>query len=76
MSAYTVIACDAEVAPGDRCMAEDSPPGLPAAATEARARLAREGWRRRRDPATGRLLDLCPTHATPTTTATEETDCG
>ena len=52
-------------------MTEDSPPGLPAAATEARTRLAREGWRRRRDPATGRLLDLCPTHAT--STATKET---
>lgn len=65
MSAYVVIACDAETVPGERCMTEDSPIGLPQYATEARARLAREGWRRTRD---GR--DLCPDHAAPDTEET------
>lgn len=55
MSAYSVIACDAETSPGERCMSEDSPLGIPKSATEARRRLAREGWRRTRD---GR--DICP----------------
>ena len=55
MSSYAVIACDAETSPGSQCMAEDSPVGLPKSATDARRRLAREGWRRTRD---GR--DICP----------------
>lgn len=58
MTAYSVIACDAKVPALGRCMTEDSPPGSPRSATEARRRLKREGWRRAPD---GR--DLCPKHA-------------
>jgi hypothetical protein len=56
VSAYITIACDAERTPGDRCMAEDSPPGSASrTGTAARTRLRREGWRHTRD---GR--DICP----------------
>lgn len=55
MTAYAAIACDVETSPGDRCMSEDSPLGMPQSATHARALLAREGWHRTR---TGR--DICP----------------
>lgn len=55
MSAYAMIACDAETSPGTSCMTEDFPPGLPQSAQEARARLARQGWHRTR---TGQ--DICP----------------
>lgn len=58
MTAYAVIACDARVPGLGQCMTEDSPPGSPQDPSEARRRLAREGWRRTRD---GR--DLCPEHA-------------
>jgi hypothetical protein len=60
VSAYAVIACDAEVPGLGRCMTEDTPLGEPRTATEARRRLRREGWQRAAD---GR--DLCPEHATP-----------
>lgn len=54
MSTYAVIACDVEISPGERCMTEDSPPGLPRSATKARALLARQGWHRTRHG------DVCP----------------
>lgn len=49
------FAGDAETSPGWQCMTEDSPPGMPRTVTQARQRLARDGWRRTRD---GR--DICP----------------
>jgi hypothetical protein len=48
VSAYAVIACDV-VTDGGECMSEDSPPGLPKSATDARRRLKREGWHRTKD---------------------------
>lgn len=55
MTAYAVIACDAEVPGLGRCMTEDSPLGEIQSVTKARARLRTAGWHRTR---TGR--DICP----------------
>lgn len=59
--AYLVIRCD-----GDDCYAETHTPHHVGTYRELRAARRPDGWRtRRRD---GRLIDLCPDHAT------EETD--
>jgi hypothetical protein len=55
VTAYSVIACDVEIPGFGLCMSEDSQIGSPKSATEARRRLAREGWHR---TAAGR--DVCP----------------
>lgn len=55
MGHYVSITCDVPNTPLGPCMSEDSPLGTPKTATQARQRLAREGWHRAKD---GR--DICP----------------
>lgn len=63
--AYLVIRCDA-----DGCDAETHTPHHVGTYTEVRQASRPDGWRTRRTGA-GRLEDLCPDHATPTTEGTD-----
>jgi hypothetical protein len=65
--AHLVLRCD-----GDGCDAETHTPYHVGTYAELRAARHPDGWRTRRAP--GRLLDLCPNHATLPAPATEETD--
>ena len=55
MSFYVSITCDVPDTRLGPCMSEDSPLGYVRTATEARRRLAHQGWHRTSD---GR--DICP----------------
>lgn len=55
MSVYATVACDAEVGPGDRCMAEGTTAALASTAAQVRAYLRGQGWHR---TTTGQ--DICP----------------
>jgi hypothetical protein len=55
MSHYVTLTCDVKDTPIGWCMSEDSGPGFPKSATDARRVLHQQGWHRTRD---GR--DICP----------------